>query len=154
MSVVHLIDDDAEKDLAMLVSALTQIKLFHWAARDFSKHKTLDELHDDLVEGVDALLCVCVWGGRQAGRGQAEWQGGLQRTACTHHPHPPQARLVLYLGDDAQRGPRGLPDGAHHGGGAHEGREDEVGAQRPRSRQVAHVLRAPAASQGGREGAT
>ena len=56
MSVVHLIDDDAEKDLAMLVSALTQIKLFHWAARDFSKHKTLDELHDDLVEGVDRFV--------------------------------------------------------------------------------------------------
>lgn len=34
----------------------TQIKLFHWATTEFSKHKALDELHSVLQTRVDDLI--------------------------------------------------------------------------------------------------
>jgi len=56
MSVSYLIDEDAAVDLAMLMSSATQTKVYHWASRDYSKHKALDELHEALLENTDKFV--------------------------------------------------------------------------------------------------
>ena len=38
------------------MSMTTQVKLFHWATTEFSKHKALDDLHSTLQTRIDDLI--------------------------------------------------------------------------------------------------
>jgi DNA-binding ferritin-like protein len=56
MSVVVVVDTKFEEDLAVLMSALIQTKLYHWSSRKYGKHKALDELYDSLNENIDKFV--------------------------------------------------------------------------------------------------